>query len=145
MLGLLAVTQTACGSSSDDTEAVESKDDLDAIGSESGGQASGGSQAQSSGGETAQGSGTGGDTSDGGMGGGAPVEGVYSTKIIVDLSLEDFTEMCDEAGGHVETHATCGGVVSGKGFSYDDVTYAFTEHTCAGYNTCSGFSCVLDD
>ena len=83
---------------------------------------------------------------EGGMGeGGAGVEGVLSTETIVDLSLEDFTALCDEAGGVVETHAHCGGVVSGPGFSYDSTIDVFTEHTCAGYNTCTGFSCVIDE
>jgi len=70
--------------------------------------------------------------------------GVTSSKVIADLSLEDFTAMCDEAHGTVEIHPSCGGVVSGKGFSYDSDTDVFTEHTCAGHNTCAGFSCVLE-
>lgn len=74
-----------------------------------------------------------------------PVVGVLSSKVIPDLSLEDFTEMCDEAGGIVETHASCHGAVTGPGFSYDDGTDVFTEHTCRGYNTCSGFSCVVPE
>lgn len=75
--------------------------------------------------------------------GGAP--GVTSTEIVADLSLDDFTVMCNEANGVVEVHAHCGGVVSGPGFSYDSDTDALTEHTCAGVNTCTGFSCVVDD
>jgi hypothetical protein len=71
-------------------------------------------------------------------------EGVTSSKVVPDLSLEDFTVMCDEASGTVEIHASCGGAVSGKGFSYDSDTDVLTEHTCAGYNTCAGFSCVLE-
>jgi hypothetical protein len=71
-------------------------------------------------------------------------QGVTSSKVIADLSLEDFTLMCDEAAGTVEIHPSCGGVVSGKGFSYDSGTDVFTEHTCEGYNTCAGFSCVLE-
>lgn len=71
-------------------------------------------------------------------------DGVISSKVIADLSLEDFTLMCDEAAGTVEIHPSCGGLVSGKGFSYDSDTDVFTEHTCKGYNTCAGFSCVLE-
>lgn len=147
MLGLLAVTQTACSSDSEEPNTVESKGDVDSTGSGDENPSQGGQQAQAEGEGSSNETGTGGSAgSTDGMGGTqAPVEGVLSTKTIPDLSLADFTEMCDEAGGQVETHATCGGVVSGKGFSYDDATYAFTEHTCAGYNTCSGFSCVLDD
>lgn len=70
--------------------------------------------------------------------------GVTSTEIVPDLSIEDFTAMCDEAGGVVETHAHCGGTASGPGFSYDSETDELTEHTCAGINTCTGFSCVID-
>lgn len=72
-------------------------------------------------------------------------QGVTSTEIVPDLTLEDFSAMCDEAGGVVETHAHCGGVVSGPGFSYDSETDELTEHTCAGINTCTGFSCVIDE
>jgi hypothetical protein len=74
--------------------------------------------------------------------GGAP--GVTSTELVRDLTLAAFTALCDEAGGIVETHAHCGGVVSGPGFSYDSDTDELTEHTCAGVNTCTGFSCVID-
>lgn len=124
MLGLIAAAHTACGSSSE--------------GPDTGG-------------------GAGGETSDdeqgtGGSGGANETDdeepakqGILSSKIIADLSLEDFTELCQEAGGVVETHATCGGVNSGPGFSYDDGTEVFTEHTCRGYNTCSGFSCVVPE
>lgn len=75
--------------------------------------------------------------------GGAP--SVKSTELVPNLSMEDFTTLCDEAEGVVEIHAHCGGVVSGPGFSYDSDTDALTYHTCAGVNTCTGFSCVLDD
>lgn len=70
--------------------------------------------------------------------------GVLSSQIIADVSLEDFTETCDEAAGVVETHDTCAGQVSGPGFSYDVDTDVYTEHTCRGFNTCVGFSCVVD-
>lgn len=85
---------------------------------------------------------SGGTGSSGGAGG---AEGVTSSKVIPDLSYIQFLEMCQEAGGVVETHAHCGGLVTGPGFSYDSDTDVFTEHTCAGYNTCTGFSCVIDE
>lgn len=169
MLGLLAATYPACGSSSDPdgsgtggagTGATEGDGDGDA--EASGGVASGGAasgDAASGGGAASGGSGAGGaatggsadgsggaagGTGEGGAGGAGPL-GVISSEIIADLSLADFTGLCDEAGGVVETHAVCGGVVTGPGFSYDSDTDVFTEHTCAGYNTCRGFSCVIDD
>lgn len=67
-----------------------------------------------------------------------------ASEVVPDLSLEDFTVMCDEAHGTVEIHPSCGGAVSGKGFSYDSDTDVLTEHTCAGHNTCAGFSCVVE-
>jgi hypothetical protein len=155
MVGLLAAAQPACDSS------TESKsDDADDQGEDgSGGSgtpadenepATGGTASDATGGAASTTTGGAGGAvgalgGAGGLGGGAPVEGVTSSKVIADLSLEDFSEMCGEAGGVVETHAVCGGVVTGPGFSYDDDTDVFTEHTCAGYNTCSGFSCVIDE
>jgi hypothetical protein len=143
MLGLLAATQSGCngdeivdakgsgGSASDsETSAGGMAGDGDSSGGGSGGSSAGGSSGEDSAG------------GEGGMGGAV---GVTSSKIIPDLTLEEFTEMCGEAGGVVETHATCHGAVTGPGFSYDSDTDVFTEHTCAGYNTCTGFSCVIDD
>ncbi len=121
VLGLLAVAPTACDDASTTTD-------------------TGGGGAGS---ETGSGSSPG---AVGGAGGAMePIEGVTSSKVIPDLTLEEFTEMCDEAGGSIEIHPTCGGRVTGKGFSYDSDTDVFTEHTCAGYNTCPGFSCVLGE
>jgi hypothetical protein len=158
MVGLLAAAHAvACA---DDDSPTNSSGDGDGDSTSTGGtqpnDGSGGEVGNASGGRSGSGGivngDTGGTTSDlggsageGGAGGAPPVEGVISTEIIADLTLQEFTEMCGEAGGVVETHASCGGVVSGPGFSYDDATHAFTEHTCAGYNTCSGFSCVIDD
>lgn len=80
-----------------------------------------------------------------GSGGSAATEGVTSTRDWPGLTLEEFTKMCDDAEGTVELHSHCGGVVSGRGFSYDSTIGVFTEHTCRGYNTCTGFSCLLDE
>jgi len=139
MLGLLAASQSACTSSESGGEEVNdangSPDEtslLDELDSSADGVTSGEGNLYNSS--------TGGD----GGGGGAPAEGVTSTKVIADLTLTKFTELCDAEGGVVETHATCGGVVTGPGFSYDSDVDEFTEHTCAGFNTCTGFSCVLD-
>lgn len=159
MVGLLAAAQAMACTDEDSTNDSGGDGDGASTGGAPGNDGTGGGATDPSGGRVGSGgvvnSSSGGATTDpggapgaageGGAGGAPPVEGVISTRIIPDLSLEDFTEMCAEAGGVVETHATCGGVVSGPGFSYDDATHAFTEHTCAGYNTCSGFSCVIDD
>lgn len=158
MVGLLAAAAPACGDDQSGGRGKGSADEdasggsIGAGGSEpSGGATAGGT---SSGGDASGGAGTGGGANHsggasglGGEGGegGAGAEGVLSSEIILDLSLEDFTALCDEAFGVVETHAHCGGVVTGPGFSYDSTIDVFTEHTCAGYNTCTGFSCVIDE
>jgi hypothetical protein len=157
MVGLLAAAHlVACNDEESPTNTNGDGDgDTASTGGEQQGDGTGGEGTEASGGRTGSGGlvntgagGTfgemGGGAGEGGAGGAAPL-GVISTEIIPDLSLAEFTEMCGQAGGVVETHASCGGVVSGPGFSYDDATDAFTEHTCAGYNTCSGFSCVIDD
>lgn len=125
-LGLLAVAPTACDA-----------------GSTPGDVGGGGSGSKDGGGAT--GGGTTGGLAGGAGGAAEPVEGVTSSKVVPDLSLEEFTEMCDDVGGSIEIHPTCGGRVTGRGFSYDSDTDVFTEHTCAGYNTCPGFSCVLGE
>lgn len=90
-------------------------------------------------------SGTGGSGNSDGAGAAGGMASVTSTEIVADLSLEDFTEMCEEAGGDIEIHPSCGGAVSGPGLSYDSDTDELTEHTCASINTCTGFSCVVDE
>lgn len=68
---------------------------------------------------------------------------IVSSRVDETVTLESFTEECDERGGALETHASCGGANTCAGFSYDTDTHVFTEHTCKGANTCPGFSCVL--
>jgi hypothetical protein len=70
---------------------------------------------------------------------------ILSSSVRPDLTLEEFTEECDDQQGEVELHAHCGGVNSCKGFSYDDETFVFTVHSCKALNTCSGYSCVVPD
>src|SRR6187402_252394 len=86
-------------------------------------------------------------TSDSGSseGGSTAAMGILSSKVIPNLTLEQFSEECQEAGGVVETHGHCGGANTCKGFSYDTDTEVYTVHTCRGYNTCTGFSCVVPD
>ena len=68
---------------------------------------------------------------------------ILASELRPDMTLEQFTAECDAVQGTVELHAHCGGVNSCRGFSYDDETHLFTEHTCRGLNTCSGYSCVV--
>jgi hypothetical protein len=122
VLGLLAASQSAC-SGSDRGEPDRTASTENELGA-----------AQSDGSENAS-------TASGSTGN---TEGVTSRRTVPDLGLEEFTQMCDEADGVVEVHASCGGLVSGRGFSYDSDTDHLIEHTCRGFNTCKGFSCVLD-
>lgn len=71
--------------------------------------------------------------------------GIGVTKSVVDpaMTLEIFTKMCEARGGTLELHSHCGGNNTCKGFSYDTGTQTFTEHSCKGWNTCAGYSCVL--
>jgi hypothetical protein len=71
----------------------------------------------------------------------APV--ITSTVSDPGMTLDDFAAMCAALGGFVEIHPECGGHVTCKGLSYDQLTGLLTSHTCAGMNSCQGFSCVL--
>lgn len=57
------------------------------------------------------------------------------------LTFTEFSTLCEQRGGFVQTTATCSGNNSCKGLSYlDGVT---TEHSCKGLNNCGpGMSCV---
>jgi hypothetical protein len=51
---------------------------------------------------------------------------------------------CDTRGGYTQVAASCAGVNSCAGFSYGDWDPGVTsEHTCAGMNGCNGISCVV--
>ena len=151
MLGLLATSQTACSEASEQAGAGANvhgsgggRDEGDEVAEGTGaGAGAVGDDSAGVGGVTMEGTAGGESAGEGGSSG--EVVGVISTKTVPDLSMEAFTRMCDEVHGVVEVHAHCGGFVTGPGFSYDSGTDAFTEHTCAGYNTCAGFSCVVDD
>jgi hypothetical protein len=45
-------------------------------------------------------------------------------------------------GGTIEIHPHCGGANSCGGFSFDETIGVYTEHTCQGLNTCTGYTCV---
>jgi hypothetical protein len=70
---------------------------------------------------------------------------VTSSKQVEGLDAEGFKALCDERGGVVEVMSHCGGLASGRGFSYDIVTKILAEHTCHGANTCTGWNCLTDD
>jgi len=59
------------------------------------------------------------------------------------ITREAFTSMCNRVGGFVEVHPHCGGANSCGGFSFDETTGVFSEHNCAGLNTCTGYTCVV--
>jgi hypothetical protein len=59
------------------------------------------------------------------------------------FTADEFNAMCDRLGGFVEVHPHCGGANSCRGVSFDQTTSTFTEHSCAGLNTCTGYTCVL--
>jgi len=67
---------------------------------------------------------------------------VTSTQVVASLSLEEFDSRCAKREGVTQIHPHCGGANSCKGFSYDSDTDQLVEHTCKGYNTCAGMSCV---
>ena len=70
---------------------------------------------------------------------------VTSTAIVPDMTLDTFTDECDQAGGTLETQPHCGGENGCRGMSWDTATETVTEHTCRGTNTCAGYSCVICD
>lgn len=58
------------------------------------------------------------------------------------ITLESFSAECAARSGTLQIHPHCGGANDCKGMSYDSGTHVYTEHTCKGLNTCTGFSCV---
>jgi hypothetical protein len=84
------------------------------------------------------------DAEDAGVDGGRTRK-VTLTRKDPDLTREAFEEACNQAGGVLEVHPHCGGANSCKGFSYDTTIAVYSEHTCQGLNTCTGYSCVVPD
>lgn len=143
VLGLLAAAHAACGGDEGGSNSATSAENE--VGATTGAQSEGGDGADSASADSSNAdSASAASTSGEAAGGTGNVEGVTSVQTIVDLDLAEFTQMCDEAAGVVEAHDSCAGAVSGPGFSYDIDTEQFTEHTCRGFNTCRGFSCVVD-
>ena len=138
VLGLLAAAHAACGGDEGGSNSATSAESE--VGAATGAQSEDADSADSTNADPASAASTSGEAA----GATGNVEGVTSVQTIVDLDLAEFTQMCDEAAGVVEAHDSCAGAVSGPGFSYDIDTEQFTEHTCRGFNTCRGFSCVVD-
>lgn len=67
---------------------------------------------------------------------------ITSSTIDASMTLAKFTALCDMRHGTLQIHPHCGGYNSCKGISYDSGTQVFTEHSCKGLNTCTGYSCV---
>ena len=68
---------------------------------------------------------------------------VSSTELVPNLSLDQFTQMCDAVSGTVETMPHCGGLNTCRGFAYDIGPQVLTQHTCKGTNTCAGWNCIV--
>jgi hypothetical protein len=67
---------------------------------------------------------------------------ITSSTVDASMTLAAFTALCDMRHGTLQIHPHCGGNNSCKGISYDSGTQVFTEHSCKGLNTCTGYSCV---
>ena len=59
-----------------------------------------------------------------------------------ELSLAEFTNLCDARGGLVETHMVCSNTNTCAGLSYNKFSKKRFEHTCAAKNNCGGLSCI---
>ncbi len=68
---------------------------------------------------------------------------ITSSKLVPNMTVDTFTQMCDDRGGKVEVIVECGGSNSCKGMSWDQGAQTLTEHTCKAMNTCAGYSCVV--
>lgn len=68
---------------------------------------------------------------------------VTASRVLEDMTLEQFSEACEARHGTLEIHPHCGGVNSCRGMSFDETIQTFTEHTCRGQNTCAGYSCII--
>lgn len=60
-----------------------------------------------------------------------------------ELTVAKFKDICEERGGLIQTHAACGGTNSCRGLIVNSwAADTIIEHTCRGFNACSGISCV---
>ena len=69
---------------------------------------------------------------------------ITSSRDVANLDADGFKALCDARDGTVEVMAHCGGLASGRGFSYDTTNGQLSEHTCKGANTCAGWNCLTD-
>jgi mono/diheme cytochrome c family protein len=59
------------------------------------------------------------------------------------LTVAKFKDMCEDRGGLTQTHAACSGTNSCRGLIYNSwAGDTIIEHTCRGFNSCTGISCV---
>ena len=62
-----------------------------------------------------------------------------------EYTFAELTKLCDERGGYVQVHGSCGGTNTCRGFSYGDWgpgAAMLIEHSCSGANGCRGLSCA---
>lgn len=58
-------------------------------------------------------------------------------------TFAQYTADCDALGGYIQVHASCAGVNTCAGFSVGDWNPDLrSEHTCRGLNGCNGLSCI---
>jgi len=80
--------------------------------------------------------------------GAAPDAAAATDKVISEVegnhSFAELTAMCDARGGYTQITASCAGMNSCAGFSYGDWDPGvLTEHSCNAANGCNGISCVV--
>jgi hypothetical protein len=68
---------------------------------------------------------------------------VTSVEVVADMTVERFIDDCDALNGFVQFHATCAGVNSCRGLSFNRFSNELMEHTCRAVNSCGGYSCVV--
>lgn len=80
--------------------------------------------------------------------GAAPDAPTAMDKVISEIegyhTFAELTAMCDQRGGYTQVTASCAGMNSCAGFSYGDWDPGvLTEHSCNAANGCNGMSCVV--
>jgi hypothetical protein len=68
---------------------------------------------------------------------------ILSSELNETINFAEFSQMCLERGGLMQTHATCAGNNACSGFHFNKFSKMFTEHTCKAINSCGGISCVI--
>jgi hypothetical protein len=68
---------------------------------------------------------------------------ILSSEENLTITFAEFSSMCLDRGGLMQTHATCAGNNACTGFHFNKNSKMFTEHTCKAMNSCGGISCVV--